>query len=111
MKNALCIVFVLCIVCSFKTTVEKPKKIIESKVKIDSVQDTLIQYRLTEDDTWWEIKKFEFDSCEYFYIESEYRGGPTHKGNCKYCAARKARADSLKEKLKPVTKIFWSTND
>lgn len=41
---------------------------------------------------------FEYDGCEYV---GNYFGSPdftfVHKGNCKYCAARAAKRDSLNQ--------------
>ncbi|MDD5651239.1 MAG: hypothetical protein PHF86_12620 [Candidatus Nanoarchaeia archaeon] len=88
-------IVLFCVVCSFDSTPEKPEKIINAKVRTDSIQDSIIKYQLVDGSLTWDIKVFEFDSCEYFFVASDYHGGPTHKGNCKYCAARKAKADSI----------------
>jgi len=31
----------------------------------------------------------ELDSCEYIVFREWYKGGITHKGNCKFCETRK----------------------
>lgn len=35
------------------------------------------------------LKIVEFDGCEYLQMRSHNRDIMTHKGNCKYCEARK----------------------
>ena len=35
-----------------------------------------------------------YDSCEYLYISNNNASWGSHKGNCKYCAARAAKRDS-----------------
>jgi len=36
----------------------------------------------------YEIKEFEYDGCQYIVIGYGNNMTITHKGNCKYCAAR-----------------------
>lgn len=52
----------------------------------------------------WEVDGFEtlkFDSCEYVFGTSGYKGYLAHKGNCRFCAERRQKElEELVIKLK-----------
>lgn len=43
------------------------------------------------------VSVIDYDSCEYIWVKRGYRGGLTHKGNCKYCIERKNITELNKE--------------
>lgn len=85
------ILILLFVMCARRDTKDSPGFITVSlfENKKANVQTTL--YVMADPRGIYSIT---YDSCEYLYISINNASWGSHKGNCKYCAARAAKRDS-----------------